>query len=363
MLCILLGACARHDSASWDPRSAAAYLDHRENWWGKWPTAARDRDTFCISCHTALPYALARPTLRGALAESGPSAVERALLDDVEKRVGLWSQTQPYYRDMAAASRSTESVLNALILANHDAREGRRSASTQAALDNMWALQQTSGTESGAWLWIRFDNEPWEAYDSAYYGATLAALAAGMMPDEYRAQPRVRDAIARLRQYLNREFDAQTPLNHVALLWASARLAGILDRERRQAIIDDIWNRQLPDGGWSAASLAGNWKFEDGSPLVVRSDGYATGLVAFALEQSGIASSDPRLARGLAWLRSNQSRWNGRWTGYSLNRRHRAWFNQASKFMDDAATAYAVLALSGEDPERSSATGRGFARN
>ena len=47
-----------------DARAAAAYLDARAEWWSTWPNAARDRGTFCISCHTTLPYALARPALR-----------------------------------------------------------------------------------------------------------------------------------------------------------------------------------------------------------------------------------------------------------------------------------------------------------
>lgn len=358
MMSMLLGACARHDDGSWDPRGAAAYLDHREAWWAEWPKTARDPETFCISCHTALPYALARPALRDALSESAPSAAESRLLDDVRTRVRLGTQAQPYYGgDMTAAARGTESVLNALILANEDARERRSSASTKAAFDTMWALQQTAGADRGAWLWIRFDNEPWEAYDSVYYGATLAALAVGMVSGDYRAQPEVEDALARLRQYLNDHYEAQTPLNRVALLWASARFPRLLDPARQQQIIEDIWKRQLPDGGWSAASLAGDWRLEDGSPLVVRSDGYATGLIIVSLQQVGIGH-DPRLIRGLAWLAANQSRWTGHWTGYSLNRRHRSLLSKTSQFMDDAATAYAVLALTGDSAGGVNASGR-----
>ena len=45
----------------WDAKAAAAYLDGRAEWWTTWPNAARDRGTYCMSCHTTLPYALARP--------------------------------------------------------------------------------------------------------------------------------------------------------------------------------------------------------------------------------------------------------------------------------------------------------------
>ncbi len=360
----LLAACAPHDGGTWDPRSAAAYLDQREQWWAGWPKAARDQGTFCISCHTALPYALARSALRSVLAEAGPSAAERQLLEDVRERVRRWSQMQPYYGgNMAAASRGTESVLNALILADADARAGRRSADSSAAFAAMWALQQTSGSDAGAWNWIGFDNEPWEAYDSDYYGATLAALAVGIAPEDYRSRPEIQDSLERLRQYLSRHYDAQTPLNRIALLMASARLPGLLDRAQRERLIDDIWVRQRADGGWSAATLVGDWKFEDGSALAARSDGYATGLVEITLTQVGVDRADARLARGLTWLAANQSRWNGHWSGYSLNRRHRSLLSKASWFMDDAATAYAVLALSGQAPGGVGAPGAQLTRN
>src|ERR1700704_6146600 len=81
---------ATEPSPSWSGKAAASYLDGRMSWWMAWPTAARDHETFCVSCHTAVPYAMARPALRAALAESAPSAIERKLLDNVTKRVRLW---------------------------------------------------------------------------------------------------------------------------------------------------------------------------------------------------------------------------------------------------------------------------------
>jgi squalene-hopene/tetraprenyl-beta-curcumene cyclase len=358
LLSALLCACGRHDSETWDQRAAAAYLDSREAWWASWPSAARDQTTFCVSCHTALPYAMARPALNDALGQSGSAAEERRLLDNIAQRVQHWSAIRPYYRDQAVASRGTESVLNALILASHDARRGQLSPETSAAFDNMWALQQTSGGDAGAWPWIRFDSEPWEAYDSAYYGATLAALAVGLAPNDYRSRPEIQVALVRLRQYLNREYAAQSPLNDIALLWASAHLPGLIDRDRQQSIINNIWNHQLSDGGWSAASLVGGWKRKDGTPLVAESDGYATGLITLTLQQVAVDPGDPRLARGLSWLVSNQSRWNGRWVAYSLNKRRKPFLDKAAKFMDDAATAYAVLALTQRHAQKPTVVGR-----
>ena len=44
-------------SATWSPKAAAGYLDNRMDWWIAWPKTARDHETFCVSCHTAVPYA------------------------------------------------------------------------------------------------------------------------------------------------------------------------------------------------------------------------------------------------------------------------------------------------------------------
>src|SRR5262245_10080037 len=76
-------ASGGEDSRAWNAKAAAAYLDARQEWWMAWPNAARDHDTACVSCHTALPFALSRPILRSALNEATPSPVESKLLDQV----------------------------------------------------------------------------------------------------------------------------------------------------------------------------------------------------------------------------------------------------------------------------------------
>src|SRR5215472_8336866 len=97
-LCVVsTGFCA--EKSSWDPKAAAAYLDQRAAWWITWKPAARDHDTFCISCHTSLTYALGRPALRSALARSAPSTSEQQILDNVRKRVRMWAEVEPFYND------------------------------------------------------------------------------------------------------------------------------------------------------------------------------------------------------------------------------------------------------------------------
>jgi subtilisin family serine protease len=135
-------------------------------------------------------------------------------------------------------------------------------------------------------------------------------------------------------------------MNRAILLWASAKLPGVLDGAQQKAIIDDVLSKQQADGGWCVSSLMERWKRADGTPEVKDSDGYATGLIVLALEQTGVSDGDVRLKRAVSWLVHNQSRWDGHWTAYSVNKRHYNPFYGGARFMDDAATAYAVLALS-----------------
>jgi squalene-hopene/tetraprenyl-beta-curcumene cyclase len=352
-LCTILPAADKHPaivgSASWSSKAAASYLDGRAAWWMGWPNAARDHDTFCVSCHTALPYAMARPALRTALAEQTPSPNERKLLDNVTKRVRMWKEVEPFYPDekrgvpKTAESRGTESILNAVILTNYDVPAGKLSPDARLALDNMWALQLKTGEAKGAWSWLQFHNSPWEG-DSQYYGATLAALAVGTAPGGYGSAPEIQDSLNLLREYLARECDSQVLINRVMLLWASTKVPGILTDAQQKSIVVEALGKQQADGGFSLSSFVGTWKRHDGTPLETKSDGYATGLVTLALQQTGMASDQPQLKRGLAWLIQNQDQTEGRWLAYSLNK-ERDLSSDVGRFMSDAATAYAVLAL------------------
>jgi squalene-hopene/tetraprenyl-beta-curcumene cyclase len=350
-------------SDSWNPKAAASYLDQREAWWMQWKGASRDHQTFCVSCHTAVPYALARPTLHKVLSEEAPSANERRLLENVTKRVRLWKEVGPFYTDedygvhKAAESRGTEAVLNTLILASYDTQSGQLSDDTRAAFNNMWALQQTTGEKKGSWPWLRFHLEPWEGLDSEYYGAALAAVAVGTAPGDYRSAPEIQNNLKLLREYLDHDYNQQSLVNRVYLLWASTKLPGLLDAEQQKAIVAEVLTKQRADGGWSLTTIARKWRGwgpralaqlwlrSDWTLYDGQSDGYATGLVTFVLQRSSLPTANVPLQHGLSWLMLNQSATEGLWPAYSLNERRNP-ASEIGRFMSDAATAYAVLALS-----------------
>lgn len=351
-----------HSIELWNTKTAATYLDQRAAWWAGWSTAGRDHNTFCVSCHTTLPYVLARPVLRTELHESGPSANERTIVDNVRTRVRLWSEVAPYYNDTTygarkgVESRATESVINALILANFDAQSGQLNDDTRIALDNMWALQKTTGDQKGSWDWQQFGLRPWEAVDSRYFGAILAAVAVGTAPSNYASLPNIQANLNLLRNYLTRDYSRQSLLNRVLVLWASTRLAGLLSPNEREATINEALSKQQADGGWrlssvdwtwngwGISSLIGIWKRQDWSPQETKSDGFATAVFLFALEQVGVPTENVQMSKGLSWLRRHQDSAEGYWPAYSLNK-HRDPKSNVGLFMSDAATAFAVLAL------------------
>ncbi len=334
----------------WSPATAAKYLDDRQTWWMNWPDSARDHQTFCVSCHTVVPYALARPRLRNVPGVTFPDANDTKLLENVTLRVTRWKEMQPFYSDekvgpqKTAQSRGTESILNALILSSFESANAQPSEALATAFRNMWAERQKSGPAKGAWLWLNFHTQPWEADDSPYFGATLAAVAVGLAPGQYAQKTELQPLLRDLREFLLRGYEKRSLNNQALLLWASTEIPDLLKPEQQRAIIDSLTTHQQSDGGWSMSTLVGPWKRGDNTPLETKSDGYATGLVCLAVKQAGVPETDVHLKKGLTWLATHQDKSQGLWPGYSLNKQ-RAPTADASLFMSDAATGYSILAL------------------
>jgi squalene-hopene/tetraprenyl-beta-curcumene cyclase len=333
---------------NWNRQAAAHVLDDRETWWQNWPRAQKDHGTLCISCHTVVPYALARPALRRELGEPGLTAPEKAMMASVEKRVSDWSEMAPFYSDAkygagkAAESRATEAVLNAVILSSYDARQEHLRSVTRTAFDEAWALQETAGGNAGGWKWQQFNLGPWESAESAYQGAALLRVEAMNAPGGYAKEPGARKHLDLEREYLRSKYAAQPLINQLYILWASAKDPGLMTVDERATLLTAIRNRQQADGGWRLMALDHRER-KDQSPEPAESDGYATGLAVLAMEESGTGRDDPALRNGLTWLTAHQHK-NGNWSTLSMNMQ-RDPESDAYLFMSDAATAYAVLAL------------------
>src|ERR1035438_1593705 len=108
---------------------------------------------------------------------------------------------------------------------------------------------RNAGCRCGAGLSFTLDLDPYEMPNSLFYGAAVAALAAGNAPAEYRKQPKVQQRIAELNAYFARERESQPLHNRLMLLWASTKLPDALPEAARRSTIEEIWRKQEADGG------------------------------------------------------------------------------------------------------------------
>jgi len=342
--------------ADWNAALTAQYMDSRQKDWVNWPTAMHS-GVACVSCHTGLPYLVARPALRESLGEkSGPTLYERLLVDSMRATVtrtdanDLFGGLKGLILDQVYGAQV---IVASLVLAMDDAPHGKLSPEGERAFERMWSIQLKTGADKGAWLWSDFDLDPWETKDAAFYGAALAALATGLAPADYQSRPDIRENVAAMTEYLRAGQKTQPLHNRLFLLWASAKLRDLLPDSTKQEILSDLWRQQQSDGGWTIQSF-GPWKARDAAPPSNGSNSYATALAAFTVEQAGIRSSQANLSRALNWLKSHQNQ-QGYWWADSMNHKHEAG-SIPEKFMSDAATGYATAALLGARDESAKAT-------
>lgn len=323
------------------PALATRYLDETASAWAE--------TRRCVACHTIPAFLMARPLLRGSTPEADEvrAFVERVVVERLEAEPML-----------PVDGISAVGVQTAVALAIHDRlTTGKLHPVTRTALDRMWTRQR----DDGSWEWPFRDVPPIKIDE--HYGVTLALVGAGMAPDRYSATEAAQSGIAKARHYLATH--PPTSLHHEGMLaWAAAGIDGLMTADERRAVAGRLLATQRPDGGWSLASLVettgadGN---ENPKRIELRakpghgtefltfvgrtgvyessldSDGYATGFVIFIARQTGVPADDPRLARGIAWLKQNQ-RESGRWFTPSQG-------NHGRNYISNAGTAYAVMAL------------------
>jgi squalene-hopene/tetraprenyl-beta-curcumene cyclase len=284
----------------------------------------------CFTCHTNYAFLYARPAI------SAENETHRTVRQYAEELVrDRWPDKGPRW--------DAEVVATAAALAFNDAATTKKlHPVTKQALDKMWTLQRADG----GWDWLKCDWPPMESDD--HYGATLAAIAVGVAPEDYARTPAAQAGLAKLVEYLKAN-PAPTVHHQAMQLWASVyveQLLGKDDREQkneREKIVAKIWSLQRADGGWNLASL-GDWQRGDKSPQDTESsDGYATGFLTYVLRMAGTPAGDERLRKAVTWLKSNQ-RESGRWFTRSLHA-------DGKHFISHAGTAFAIMAIAAADSD------------
>lgn len=301
---------------SFSAMQAARYLDTASLDW----QLSRN----CVTCHTNMSYLMARPALSSVSKDSG----------EVRKFF------ESYYQDRWEEGKKLpknnyDPVVVATALAFNDAQTSKKLAdTTREALDFMWTTQG----KDGAWNWPKCGWAPMEIDD--HYGVTLAALTTGIAPGNYVGTDAAKAGLARARAYLK---DNPAPsLHHRTMIaWASLRVGGLMEEAARKSVLEEVFSKQLPDGGWSTPALLIDWKEfkrKDGKPHDPdTSDAYATGLAIVFAREMGIAAKDERLQNGIAWLKNNQ-RESGMWFTRSPSKDNKHYFT-------NFGCAFAILGL------------------
>ncbi len=291
---------------------AAEYIDGVSVDW------TRQRE--CATCHTNVPYMLARPKIAG-----GDPEPMKEVREFLEARVKSWETEKP--------KADYDVVATAFALAANDAMTTKKlHSATKAALDKMWTVQQSDGS----WKWPDCDWPPLE--HDQFYGVAFVAIAMALAPDNYADTPAAKAGLDKLRKYI--KANPNDELHHrLSLAWAGTKVADLISTADAKKALDELRKLQLPDGGWNTPALGPYPMKRDNktpNPQDV-SDGYGTGFAIWILRQTGTPANDPALQKGIAWLKANQ-RESGRWFTASVG-------GSKAHYLTNVGSAFAVLAL------------------
>ena len=306
-------------------RAARKYLDDGAHHWV--------REKSCIACHSTGTYMAERPVLTPLLGK--PS--EEVLADFIE------NIPKPDAQDDI---NSYTSVWRSAGLASWDQHVTRKlSDHTAVSLQRTMSRLEPEG-------FFKTYSEVEIPYITTHFELTVQAARAVVTAPGWLAN--LKDAgtlerIARMKKFLA----AHEPVNDYELalqLRLAALMPELVPPAQRDAATAMLWRLQQPDGGWSTRRMSPVMKWHEtvdaktvamieGEPDAANpaSDAYMTGFAIILLRESGVPASDPRVQKGVAWLKQNQ-RVSGRWWMKSL-------YRDTYHFSTYISTAQALRAL------------------
>ncbi len=314
-------------------RAAAKYLDDGAVAWM--------REKSCVACHTPGAYMLDRPMLTKSLGKPNEEVLA-GFINSIQNELPGTKEKQgiTYY---AQAERA---VWRAAGLVQWDKYvTGKTSESTGRALRSMLLqLSSHGGFYMPDEVEIPYETTDFELTQHAARGIVEAPGWLANLKDADLLQ-----RIERMKRFL-REVPPRHDYDRALRIGLASFLPEVVSKKDQAADIAMLWSKQHADGGWSTRDMSAprNWsahmsdtviKLIEGLPDAANpgSDPYMTALAICLLRESGVPAGDPRMQKGIAWLKGEQ-RVSGRWWMHSLYRGN-------SHFSTYLATAKAMQAL------------------
>ena len=302
-------------------RAASKYLDDGAHYWV--------REKSCLACHSTGVYMVERSALTKQLGKPSEEVL-KAFISTVPKAPGKPGE-----------NNAATSIWRSSGLASWDKHvEGKLSDHTERSLRHTVMILPADNMYDT----IKLIEIP---YITTRFELTVQALRAMVTAPGWLANLKDVELVRRVDRIKTFLRDHH-PLNDYELalkLQLANLLPELVSPEERAAAIAMLWEKQLPDGGWSTRRMSDllKWRVEvhpsnerqpwkDAmDPTVVAliknlpdaanpgSDPYMTAFAIVLLRESGVPASDPRIRRGIALLKKTQ-RASGRWWMYSLYR-------------------------------------------
>lgn len=298
-------------------RAAARYVDDGAVAWS--------RERTCVACHTTGPYMLARPRLAAVL---GRPADEVAA--GFVKAIRPEPAAAKTNGDVTFHPQGERAVWVAAGLAQWDRHVTKRlSPDTDRAIRSMLAHQASHGGFHQGTAEVEIPHVTTD-FELTTHAARAIVDAPGWL-QSVAGDAEIEGRIARLKDFL-RTTPPRHDFDRALALDVAAVMPDLVDEAQRAAVIAMLWSKQRADGGWStrAMSPVRQWR-EPMSDKVVAlieglpdaadpgSDPYMTALAIVLLRNAGVPAGDPRIRRGIGWLKREQ-RESGRWWMHSLYR-------------------------------------------
>ncbi|MEQ1824540.1 MAG: LamG-like jellyroll fold domain-containing protein [Pirellula sp.] len=283
------------------------------------------REKSCVNCHTTGPYLVERTAWSR---QFGPPSAEvhSDFVRSLPKEVKPIKETEKNGHKFYPGAFT--SVWRALGLAEWDRNVTKKiSEPTERALRDMFEHQSDSGAfVSHGEVEIPHITTDFELSLQAARAITAAPeWLAGLKDDT------LRNGVAKLKTWLQTA-PPKNDFDRVLKLQLAHYMPELVSPSERDAAIHLLSSKQHADGGWSTRDMSpvDDWHFEM-SPYVLNliknlpdaakpeSDAYMTALAIVLMRQSNVPATDPRIARGLTWLKREQ-RQSGRWWMHSLYR-------------------------------------------